>query len=83
MENKVKFCIVCGRRIPALSLRRKICSEFCHSRYKCGYAPYKNYKFPPYDDLTELQKKAHAAGMSYGKYMASLQNTAPKRAKNK
>lgn len=65
-----KFCIVCGRRIPELSLRRRTCSEFCRSRYKCGYAPYSNFKVLPYNDLTELQQNAQAAGMSYGKYMA-------------
>ncbi len=65
-----KFCIVCGRRIPELSLRRKTCSEFCRSRYKCGYAPYIRYKSLPYDDLTAIQEDAQKMGMSYGKYMA-------------
>jgi len=65
-----KFCVVCGRRIPELSLRRRTCSEFCRARYKCGYAPYSRFKELPYDDLTELQQNAQAKGMSYGKYMA-------------
>lgn len=69
-----KFCVVCGRRIPELSLRRRTCSEFCRSRYKCGYAPYKNYTALPYDDLTSLQEEAHERGMSYGKYMAMKYN---------
>jgi hypothetical protein len=61
---------VCGRRIPELSLRKTTCSDFCRSRYKSGYTPYKNCKEAPFDDLTLLQQKAHEAGMSYGKYMA-------------
>ncbi|MBE7033691.1 MAG: hypothetical protein E7406_05640 [Ruminococcaceae bacterium] len=70
MKYYGKFCIVCGRRIPELSLRRRTCSEFCRARYKCGYAPYKNCKELPYDDLTSIQEEAQKAGMSYGKYMA-------------
>ena len=70
MENKVKFCVVCGRRIPELSLRRRVCSDFCRARKKSGYAPYINYTEPPFEDLTNLQKKAQAHNMSYGKYMA-------------
>ena len=65
-----KFCIVCGRRIPELSLRRRTCSDFCRARYNCGYAPYKRYSALPYDDLTSIQEDAHKMGMSYGKYMA-------------
>ena len=68
--NEVKFCVVCRRTIPELSMRRKPCSDFCLRRKKCGYAPYLHYKKPPYEDLTRLQKKAHSMGMSYGKYMA-------------
>ena len=81
MKKKVKFCVVCGRRIPELSVRRVTCSDFCSRRKKNGYAPYINYKSPPFEDLTNLQKKAQEAGMSYGKYMASLQKTAPSRQK--
>ena len=71
MENeKVKFCVVCGRRIPEMSLRKVTCSEFCRARKKCGYAPYRNYTKPPFDDLIMLQQKAHSKGLSYGKYVA-------------
>ncbi|MBE7055053.1 MAG: hypothetical protein E7392_02935 [Ruminococcaceae bacterium] len=74
MEESVKFCVVCGRRIPALSMRRRTCSDFCRGRKKSGYAPYINYDKPPFEDLTNLQKKAHEAGMSYGKYMSAVYN---------
>ena len=70
MDNTSKFCIVCGRRIPELSFRRRVCSDFCRRRYKAGYAPFKDCKTVPYNDLTDLQKAASAAGMSYGQYMA-------------
>ena len=73
MEDKVKFCVVCGRKIPELSLRRRVCSDFCRRRKKSGYAPYINYDKPPFEDLTQLQQKAQAAGMSYGKYMSYLE----------
>lgn len=72
MENQVKFCVVCGRRIPEISMRRKTCSDFCRRRKRCGYAPYINYKKPPYEDLTRLQQEAQEKGMSYGKYMSYL-----------
>ena len=71
MKYNGKFCIVCGRRIPELSLRRRTCSEFCRSRYKCGYAPYKDCTELPHDDLTSIQEEAEKKGMTYGKYMAT------------
>lgn len=76
-ERKIKFCVVCGRRIPELSRRKITCGPFCRKRKKCGYAPYIDYKMPPYEDLTGIQQKAQEAGLSYGKYMAMLhsQNT--------
>ena len=39
MEKKIKFCVVCGRKIPELSRRRSVCSDFCRRRKKSGYAP--------------------------------------------
>ena len=75
MADKVKFCIVCGRRIPELSLRRKVCSDFCRRRYKSGYTPFINFKNPPFSELTEMQMKASEKGMSYGQYVASLTNS--------
>ena len=71
MEYQGKFCVVCGRRIPELSLRRRTCSEFCRRRKKAGYAPYIDCPKLPYEDLTNLQQQAQKAGMSYGKYMAT------------
>ena len=79
LNNKVKFCVVCGRIIPELSLRRVVCSERCRNRKKSGYAPYINYDRPPrinygdlpLDELTVIQKEAHSNGMSYGQYVAT------------
>ena len=70
MQYNGKFCIVCGRRIPELSLRTRTCSEFCRSRSKCGYAPYKDCTELSHDDLTSIQEEAQNAGMTYGKYVA-------------
>lgn len=70
-KEKIKFCVVCGRRIPELSMRKKTCGILCARKKKSGYAPYINYDRPPYEDLTNLQQMAHKAGMSYGKFMAS------------
>ena len=67
-----KFCVVCGRRIPELSLRRRVCSDFCRKRTMRGYAPYLNCTEPPFSKLTEMQMEASEKGMSYGKYVASL-----------
>lgn len=73
MEDKAKFCVVCGRTIPALSRRKKTCCEKCRRRLKNGHAPYLNFEFPPFSDLTEIQKAAQKRGMSYGKYVAMQQ----------
>ena len=72
--DSYKFCVVCGRRIPELSLRRKTCSKYCYRRAKSGYTPYIDYEGPPYDDLTEIQKKAQSLGLSYGQYVALKEN---------
>ena len=81
-ENKLKFCVVCGRRIPSLSQRRVTCSDFCRAKKKRGFAPYANYTVPPFADLTEFQKEAQKKGMSYGKYVASLTNNKRKEENN-
>lgn len=69
-NNSYKFCYVCGRRIPELSMRRTTCSPLCSMRKKNGYAPYKKHEKPPYDDITAVQQKAQAMGLSYGQYVA-------------
>ena len=71
MCAETKFCVVCGKRIPELSLRKITCGKACYTKKKQGYAPYLEYKKPPYEDLTALQKKAQECNMSYGKYMAT------------
>ena len=73
MDNKVKFCVVCGRKIPELSMRKRTCSVFCAKRKKAGYAPYINCDKPPFSDLAEMQRKAAEKGMSYGQYVAMKQ----------
>ena len=74
LENKIKFCVVCGRRIPELSRRKVTCGPLCRKRKKCGYAPYAESTEPPYKDLTSIQKEAQALGLSYGQYMAQRDN---------
>ena len=74
MCTEVKFCVVCGRRIPELSLRKITCSKACYVKKKGGYAPYLNCTEPPYEDLTALQQKAQKKNLSYGQYMATLYN---------
>ena len=75
----IKFCIVCGKRIPECSNRHKICSERCAKRRKNltrkgMAAPYEYAKEPPiaYYSLGEIQKRARAAGLSYGQYMSRV-----------
>lgn len=74
MNNSGKFCIVCGRSIPDASSRKTICSEACRIRYKRGDTPFKGYKGPIRDALTEAQQAAAKLGMSYGQYMAMKYN---------
>lgn len=78
-EMAVKFCIVCGRRIPDGSNRRKICSERCRLRRRFlarrgKAAPYEYATEPPVSaySLGEIQRRARAAGLSYGQYMSKL-----------
>ena len=73
MTDSIKFCVVCGRIIPALSTRRTTCSNRCGISKKNGYAPYADYKEPPLGrlhNLTAVQQLAHAQGLTYGKYVA-------------
>lgn len=77
-EAKEKFCIVCGRRIPKTSERRKLCGIACEQSRRRGYAPYIKMKAPPFDELTQLQQKAQAQNMSYGQYMAAKYSRAEK-----
>ena len=78
-EGAVKFCIVCGKKIPESSNRHKICGERC--RLKRRYlarrgqaAPYEYATEPPIAaySLGELQRRAREAGLSYGQYMSKL-----------
>ncbi len=75
----VKFCIVCGRKIPECSNRHKICSERCAKKRKNltrnGLpAPYEYATEPPitYYSLGEIQRRARAEGLSYGQYMSRM-----------
>ncbi len=75
----VKFCIVCGKRIPECSNRHKICSDRCARKRKNlarqGLAaPYEYATEPPIASYTlgEIQKRAMAAGLSYGQYMSRV-----------
>ena len=75
----VKFCIVCGKKIPECSNRHKICSERCARKRKNltrkgMAAPYEYATEPPitYYSLGEIQKRAMAAGLSYGQYMSRM-----------
>lgn len=78
-SRAVKFCIVCGKRIPEFSERHKICSERCALKRRrlsrSGQAaPYEFAKEPPIAaySLGEIQRRARAAGMSYGAFMSSV-----------
>ena len=73
-KYEIKFCVVCGRRIPELSRRKLTCSDYCKTRKKCGYAPYIDFTEPQYDDLATVQKKAREKGLSYGQYVALYEN---------
>ena len=75
----VKFCIVCGKRIPECSSRHKICSNRCARKRKNlarhgMAAPYEYATEPPIASysLGELERRAAAVGLSYGQYMSKL-----------
>lgn len=78
-EAGVKFCIVCGKRIPECSNRQKICSNHCarvrkNLAHRGMAAPYEYADEPPIESysLGELQRRAMEAGLSYGQYMSKL-----------
>lgn len=73
----IKFCIVCGKRIPENSPRHKICSNECRLKRrqfnKKGLpAPYENCTEPPAQakPLSEINAEARRSGLSYGQFMA-------------
>ncbi len=75
----VKFCIVCGKKIPESSNRHKICSDRCQLKRKYlsrrgMAAPYEYASEPPMSaySLGEIQKRARAAGLSYGQFMSRV-----------
>ncbi len=78
-ELGVKFCIVCGKRIPECSSRHKICSNRCARKRKNlarhgMAAPYEYAAEPPIASYTlgELNKRAADMGLSYGQYMGKI-----------
>lgn len=80
-EAGVKFCIVCGKRIPECSNRHKLCSRRCARKRKNlarqgMAAPYEYADEPPLASysLGELERRAMEAGLSYGQYMSKLYN---------
>ena len=72
--HKGKWCIVCGRKIPELSKRKKTCGDACRQKAKRGFAPYRNCTSPPKLSLSDVQMQAQAKGMSYGKYVAMFES---------
>ena len=80
-ENAVKFCIVCGRRSPEDSSRKKICSKECDRRHRTYTrhgqpAPFEYCTEPPIQShsLGEINAAAMAEGLSYGQYILKLHN---------
>ena len=80
-DGKVKFCIVCGRKIPANSNRHKICGNYCAQRRKALHrqglnAPYEFATKPPLQSqsLGEINAEARKCGLSYGQYVAQISN---------
>ncbi len=79
MDNSVRFCIVCGRRLPTNSMRRKLCSDRCALRrrqlHRHGQAcPFEDCTEPPLQSKTlgEINAEARKLHMTYGQYMAKL-----------
>ena len=78
-KNDIKFCIVCGKRIPSSSNRHKLCSKQCSDRRRVLHrhglpAPYEFATEPPAQAYTlgEVNAEARRRGMSYGEYMDAL-----------
>ncbi len=79
MDSAIKFCIVCGRKIPANSMRRKLCSDRCTLKRKQllrhgQVAPFESCAEPPLQSKTlgEINAEARKQHMTYGQYMAKL-----------
>ena len=68
-NDKIKWCKVCGRIIPASSSKRCICSEYCRSLSKQGHAAYLDAPRMSLS-LSETAKLARMQKKSYGKYVA-------------
>lgn len=64
-----KYCVVCGRLISKISLRRDTCSRFCLNRKKAGHTPYEKSHYKEIDQIKEQAKKYN---MTYGQYLVFL-----------
>ncbi len=78
-RTRIKWCIVCGKRIPECSPRLKVCSKHCALRRKNlsrhGLsAPYEYVTEPPIQSFTlaEINAEARAPRLTYGQYVAQL-----------
>ena len=69
-----KTCVYCGKPFQSLSSRAKFCcDEHRKLQNKVDCENIKNKKKLEGKSLTEVAKEARKAGMTYGRYVASLQ----------
>lgn len=79
---KVVICANCGKKTKVSDYARcarifcqacrKARKHYYHDKYKNKYKP-KEEEVKIGGRLDELQRRAHAAGMSYGRYVAMIQ----------
>ena len=69
-----KTCVYCGKHFQALNSRAKFCcDEHRVLQNKVDCANIKNKKKLEGKSLTQVAREARKAGMTYGRYVASLQ----------
>ena len=75
-KTYVKKCIICGKNFETLCGRALTCGKECRNAYnRVRYKAQRN-SIKKDNNLDDVLKKAKEAGMSYGKYVATVERMA-------
>ena len=79
LNSKVytKKCVICGKEYKSISVRALTCGKDCRNEYRRRKDREKrSVKTCRNSTLDDVLKKAREAGMSYGKYVATVERMA-------
>lgn len=79
LNSKVytKKCVICGKEYKSISVRALTCGKDCRNEYRRRKDREKrSAKTCRNSTLDDVLRKAREAGMSYGKYVATVERMA-------